>query len=156
MIEQVREIVKEVLAEAKKKKKKEEELEEKVEPCGYSYSATFDFSAPLAAYNLYKSQGAVNWGPMTGPGPKLDDRVRARSAGQANLEEHLRSLIGRVIEEEVSNDSAWNMLSESFEFSKPQAPPKKGDNIWKEALHWFDHQRKGLGGMGEGKKKGSK
>lgn len=79
MNEQEIKYVGQLLLEAKKKKEKAEKLKYNPAPPAYGYAESLDFSAPLGAYNLYRSQGAVNWGPMTGPGPKIDDRVRVQS-----------------------------------------------------------------------------
>lgn len=58
--------------EAKKKKEKAAAAKHEARPAAFSYDEALDFSAPLGAHNLYRSQGAVNWGPMTGPGTKID------------------------------------------------------------------------------------
>jgi hypothetical protein len=141
------------LAEAKKKKEMTDKAKKEVHPAGYSYSEAFDFSAPLGAYNLYRSQGAVNWGPMTGPGTKIDDRI---AGGRSEMESALRSFIKEAIRQETNNDSSWTQLSELV---NPK-PPKFG-NVWEAAMHWYDHQGFGLGhatseGIEEKKKKQAK
>lgn len=120
-----------LLSEAKKKKEKAEELKNKATPEAYSYSEAFDFSAPLGAYNLYRTQGAVNWGPMTGPGSKVDDRIVGQRAS-------LESLTKGVVKE-MTNKSAWEPLAESV------AP----SNVWEAANHWFDFENLGLGRQNE-------
>lgn len=107
-IYEIRKLVGEVLAEAKKKKEKAEQLKYEAKPAGYSYSEALDFSAPLGAYNLYRTQGPVNWGPMTGPGTKIDDRIAGQRAG---LEEVLHGIV-----KEMAAPSAWApLLKESNE-----------------------------------------
>ena len=134
---EIKMIVSDVLAEAKKKKEKSEKAKKEVHPAGYSYSEAFDFSTPLEEYNLYKSQGAVNWGPMTSTGTKIDDRI---AGGRSETESILRSFIKEAIREEVGEDSSWQQLSEII------APtPKKFGNVWEAAQHWYDHQGLGLG-----------
>lgn len=135
-INEIKGIVSRVLAEAKKKKEKAEKLKHHPRPNAYSYAEAFDFSAPLGAYNLYKQQGPVNWGPMTSAGTKIDDRI----AGQtAELEHVLRSVVRESVREAVANDpSPWHYLSESIEPSVP-------NGIWEAVNHWYDHQGLGLG-----------
>lgn len=128
---EIRRYIGEILAEAKKKKEKALELKHSPEPKAYGYSESFDFSAPLGAYNLYRSQGAVNWGPMTGPGTKIDDRI----AGQrASLESVLRGAM-----KEATSSSAWDVINESTrEIKVPE-------NVWEAAQHYYDHAGLGLG-----------
>src|SRR3990167_9227603 len=104
----LREVVVEIISEAKKKKTKAKKPEKEVKPTGYSFDEAFDFSAPLGGYNLYRSQGAVNWGPMTSQGTKVDD-------GAAGMQEGaLRALARQVIREHVDpRDSAWMSLVET-------------------------------------------
>lgn len=118
-----------VLAEVKKKKEKADKLKRATEPKGYSYAESLDFSAPLGAYNLYRSQGAVNWGPMTGPGTKIDDRISGQRVG---LEAVLRGAM-----KEAATTSAWDALNEEV---------KVPENIWEAAQHYYDHAGLGLGG----------
>lgn len=79
----------EIIAEKKGKKKgakkpaKTEQPEK--QPVGY-YSPEFDFSQPLGRSNLYKIQGASNWGPATAtiggwPSDEVDESV-FREIGQ--------------------------------------------------------------------------
>jgi len=104
----IKRVISNVLAEAKKKKEKAEVLKHDPKPAAYGYSEAFDFSAPLGAYNLYRSQGAVNWGPMTGPGSKIDDKIVGQ---RANLEQVLHGIV-----KEVSTPSAWApLIKESAE-----------------------------------------
>ena len=110
-----------VLIEARKSKKKDKEEQPKVvKPDAYQYAEQLDFSNPLGGYNLYKSQGASNWGPMTGPGPQIDDNIRMPPQ-KINMGES------------VHPESAWSNLVESHE------------SIWESALHWYDHMGVGLG-----------
>jgi hypothetical protein len=126
---QIKKIVSEVLAEAKKKKKKGEALKAAYEakPGAYGYAEAFDFSAPLGAYNLYKNQGAVNWGPMTGPGTKIDDNY---AGGVSGTEKALRSYVRDEIREQVESTwSAWDVLSEAI-----TPPDVVEDSPWGEAM----------------------
>lgn len=137
-LQEIKGMVSEILAEAKKKKEKSEKAKKEVHPAAYSYSEAFDFSAPLGAYNLYRSQGAVNWGPMTGPGSKVDDQVD----GGRSTEAALRSFVRESIRSELKEDrSVWTELSEMVD------PPKKPvpTGVWEAAQHWYDHQGFGLG-----------
>jgi hypothetical protein len=130
---QLKKLVEAVIAEAKKKK---DDLEEEVRPDAHMYDKVHDYSAPLGAYNLYRSQGPVNWGPHTGPGPKIDDRpygVKNESA--------LRSVIRQLVSEALTPaaGSEWCGIM-------PPAPKPLPTGIWESAMHWYDFQGKGLGG----------
>jgi len=134
---EIRQLVRDVILEAKKKKEKAEKLAYEPHPKEFTYDDALDFSAPLGAYNLYRSQGASNWGPMTGAGSKIDDRVSGTKDDKDNADEALlRSFINNVVKECLETDSSWGSLRESSEMSK---------NIWEAALHWYDHQKLGLG-----------
>jgi len=140
MMDEIKKIVAEVLAEAKKKKEKGDKLkdEHEAKPGAYGYAEAFDFSAPLGAYNLYKSQGAVNWGPMTGPGTHVD----TNTVGASKSEKALRSYVREEIKEQISQEwSAWDVLSEAVA-ERPSIPPS---NVWEAAMHWYDHAGLGLG-----------
>jgi len=135
---EIRTIVSEVLTEVKKKKEKSDKAKKEVHPAAYSYDEAFDFSAPLGAYNLYRNQGAVNWGPMTSAGTKIDDRI---AGGRAETESILRSFIKEAIRDEVNEDtSSWHRLSEMID-----PPAKHFGNVWEAAAHWYDFQNRGLG-----------
>ena len=87
-LKEIKELFNSTITEAKSKKKKKKEREEKkINPTGYSYSESLDFSQPLGQYNLYKNQGGVNWGPMTGQGPITPDRVEAKILDKVHLGE---------------------------------------------------------------------
>jgi hypothetical protein len=136
--ESLRHLVEQIVAEAKKKKEKElDELTVKND--GHIHDSKLDFSAPLGAYNLYRSQGQVNWGPHTSPGPKIDDQVRG-SQYSIVRESSLRQFIRGIIAESFGPDqsSAWASI----------VPPAT-KNIWESAMHWYDFQRRGLGQMKE-------
>jgi len=125
-IRQLEVLTEKLLTEKKKKKEKVEDLRKDPEPHAYAYSEAFDFSAPLGAYNLYRTQGTVNWGPMTGPGSKIDDRI----LGQRT---NLQSLLQGIVVKE--SKSAWAPLNESKSIS----------NVWEAANHWYDSEGLGLG-----------
>lgn len=90
-----------LLAEVKKKK----EYTSVPRADDYSYSPAFDFSAPLGAYNLYRSQGASNWGPMTGPGTQIDASVSGKRASKRQRNESAWDS-ARVIAEAVGGGSS--------------------------------------------------
>lgn len=131
-VPELRKLVEEVIAEAKKKK---EDLEEETRPDGHMYDKTFDMSQPLGAYNLYRSQGPVNWGPHTGPGPKIDDRPYGVK-NESSLRAALRTMISEALMPDPS--SAWMGVV-------PPAPKRVPRNMWEAAMHWYDFQGKGLG-----------
>lgn len=136
-LREIRKIVAGVLAEAKKKKEKAVELKHDPRPPEYSYAEALDFSAPLGAYNLYRNQGPVNWGPMTSAGTKIDDRVTSQ---RQNLEAVLRGVVKEAVRLELKDDpSSWHWLSEAIE------QRREPTNVWEAANHWYDHQNLGLG-----------
>lgn len=98
-----------VLNEVKKKKEKAIALKKDEANIGYTYAEEFDFSAPLGQYNLYRTQGAVNWGPMTSAGTKIDDRI----SGQRSKKEEakvLESVEFRTLAEaaERTDEGPWD------------------------------------------------
>lgn len=125
-----------LVVEAKKKKEKEVKNRvrgEQIEAYGL-YDEALDFSNPLGAYNLYRQQGAVNWGPQTSPGPQIDSTFANPNTGPTNEsdERFIRSIIREVIANGlVPNDSAWSPMLER------EAHPEF-DSIWETALHWYD------------------
>jgi len=123
---EIKKLVSEVLlSEAKKKKEKAEKLKYAAKPGAYSYDESFDFSAALGAYNLYRSQGATNWGPMTGPGTKIDDRILGQ---RASSEAALRGVVKEAIREQVKgNPSPWVKANQMVE-------QKLSENVWEAAL----------------------
>lgn len=148
-LEQLGQMVDGIIAEAKKKKEKAAALKAHAGTAGSAYGAyaeAFDFSAPLGGYNLYRNQGAVNWGPMTSGGTRINDNV----AGAKGLDEKmLRAAVRDMISEKVS---PWDVLGAVNESPK---------NIWEAAQHWYDHQGLGLGsqtsaGIAEKKEKMAK
>jgi len=125
-LDEIKAIISKVLAEAKKKKEKSDKAKKEVHPAGYSYAEALDFSAALGAYNLYRSQGAVNWGPMTGAGTHIDDKI---AGGRAESNSILRSFIKEAIRQEMTEEaSAWNTISK-----KTQPKQNKPKNIWEAA-----------------------
>lgn len=83
-------------------KKKKEKAKKDIKPAVYEYDESYDFSAPLNAYNLYRTQGSVNWGPMTGPGTKIDDRV--------SIQNVVRNIMKEI--SNVDSNSSWKSLLE--------------------------------------------
>jgi hypothetical protein len=136
-VEQLRTMVTTAINEAKKKKAKVAEAETRAD--GQIVDKNLDFAPPLGAFNLYRSQGAANFGPYTNTAPTIDDRVYG-----TKMESALRQVIGQMISEELRPDprSAWAFLTPA-----PAAPVPS--NIWEAAMHYYDFQRRGLGSMKE-------
>lgn len=118
MKKEIKETILEVLSEAKKKKDKKKEKEalpngRKVQPTDWSYSPELDMSAPLGDENLYKIQGAANFGPYTGVDKHCkDDGVK----------------LSVKIKESLTKESAWN-LAEAFKTASAggKVPVDAGD-----------------------------
>lgn len=148
-INELKHQIAEILDEAKKKPEKAAKIKRmsaQIEAFGY-YDESHDFSAPLGAYNLYRQQGAVNWGPMTSDGTHVDNKgVGNPNAGTAapymreNDERALRSLVREVIENGlVDESSAW------APFLSSQEP--LFESTWEEAAYrlteaWYDDFKK--------------
>lgn len=129
-VNELRSYIKDVLSEVKKKKERAGKSAAILRKDGYGYSESFDFSAPLGAYNLYKSQGAVNWGPQTGPGTKIDDTI---AGSRVNADDRMRQYVGDVVKEVISNDeSAWKRLAEM---------DKSRMNVWERAAAALDRKK---------------
>jgi hypothetical protein len=110
----------EILDEAKKKRSQADKHRRRgaaVEAYGL-YDEAFDFSEPLGALNLYRQQGAANWGPSTSDGPHIDSKYyNPNTAGGMRMREGderaLRALVREVIENGlVPAGSAWAPLME--------------------------------------------
>lgn len=106
----------EILSEAKKKKEKGEDLKKKgasISAFGL-YDEAFDFSAPLGAYNLYKQQGVVNWGPYTSAGTSVDSNFADPNVGPKQMkEEAIRMVVRDVIKNGlIPEHSAWAPMLE--------------------------------------------
>lgn len=159
-IDELKHQIAEILDEAKKKPEKAEKLKRmaaQVEAFGF-YAEEHDFSAPLGAYNLYRQQGAVNWGPMTSDGTHIDNNVGNPNAGSASKymkeseEKALRNLVREVIENGLIDEgSAW------APFLTAKEPIF--ESTWEEVQHrmneaWYDDFKKGK--KGEEKKSGTK
>lgn len=130
-----------ILAEAKKKKDKADDLKKQgrsVEAFGL-YDEAFDFSAPLGAYNLYKQQGAVNWGPYTSAGTDVDTNFSHPNAGPRLKESEmaLRAVVREVIENGlVPQHSAWAPL---LSRKTPQTVWESADRMFEA---WYDRAKK--------------
>jgi hypothetical protein len=135
-VEQLRGMVQTAINEAKKKKAKVAEAEHRAD--GQIVDKNFDFAPALGGFNLYRSQGAANFGPYTNTPHSIDDRIYG-----TKMESALRQAIGQMISEELSPDpsSAWAAL-----VPQPVAVPT---NIWEAAMHYYDFQRRGLGQVKE-------
>lgn len=134
----------EMLEEAKKKKEKTDRLKAAsgTAKTAYGhYDEALDFSSPLGPHNLYRSQGAVNWGPYTGPGPHIDQNF-ANPNTRLNLKEGEETAIRQIVREVIEfglvpPDSAWAPLMES------RREPVF-ESIWEAALaenHWYMQHR---------------
>lgn len=122
-INKLQEMTDRLLGEAKKSKKSknaEKADVPDVQPRAYSYSEAFDFSQPLGALNLYRSQGVVNFGPFTGVGPYIDDnphRIKHDSHEMQSAWETLSRKAGSGIVAE----GAWGKVQALVE--GPGMPP---------------------------------
>ena len=96
IIEEMKSMVKEVIAEARKKKS---EARKDLKPNEFTYGESFDFSDPLGSMNRLRAQGLTNFGPYTAAGP----------------ENILRTLAREAVQLEVSSGSAWEALSEIYD-----------------------------------------
>jgi hypothetical protein len=123
-----------MISEAKKKAKKEDKIEKlgaQVEAYGF-YNKEHDFSAPLGAYNLYRQQGQVNWGPQTSAGTRVDSNVGNPNAIhiKESAEETLRALVREVLENgHITEDSAWSP------FLRRASASPIFESSWEEAEH---------------------
>ena len=148
-------VIAEILDEAKKKKEKVEKTRKRgaaVEAYGL-YDEAFDFSEPLGAFNLYRQQGAANFGPYTAENMPYDGAYHHDNRGATQMHETderaLRSLVREVIQNGlVPNSSAWAPLLER--------DSKSGQGgIWEQAEHifeaWYDNVKKSS--AKDGKKK---
>ena len=115
-LEQVETFVRDILAETKKKKSKKD-VEREVLPSAFKYDDALDFSAALGDLNLYKRQGASNFGPYTSSDSKElnDDRRGADKEKENSQEAMLRSFVHETVEKIVREDqSAWASLNEEL------------------------------------------
>jgi hypothetical protein len=119
-INELKMTISEIIEEAKKKAKKaEQNMRYGKHIVAYgTYDEALDFSAPLGAYNYYRQQGQVNWGPFTGGGTQIDSsfehpsRLHEDVPGTHELKESelkaLRSVVREVIENGlIPEGSAW-------------------------------------------------
>lgn len=118
-INELKIVISEILEEAKKKKEKQilaKEASLNAISAYGNYANAFDFSAPLGAYNLYRQQGAVNWGPYTSNGPHIDSNFanpNTRLSMKESEEVAIRAIVREVIEHGlVPHDSAWAPMME--------------------------------------------
>lgn len=128
----VRNKVSSIVSEARKKKDKSEKQLHKPSPKEYGYAESFDFSSPLGGYNLYKSQGASNWGPMTGPGQSIDDKISVPKS--AKLAEDILKLA-----ESIPKSSAWSpVLKEAYKI----VDLKNSKNVWEKLNVYLKNKTK--------------
>ena len=127
-----------ILEEAKKSEKstrssKKSGKPPQVEAYGF-YDKEHDFSTPQGEHNLYRQQGAVNWGPYTSAGPRVDYSLKETD------ERALRALVREVIENgTIDESSAW------APFLARAAP--LFESSWEEVAYrlteaWYDKQQK--------------
>lgn len=132
---ELRVIVSQELNEAKKKKALELK-ERQAQPHAFALSAPGDFSRPLGAMNLYKSQGMANFGPYTGPGPEVSDDPRGVKEG-ASEQDALRLFLRSTIKEALDADFPTPAASQAPS-RVPLSETKKFKSIWEAAGHWYD------------------
>lgn len=128
----------EILEEAKKKKEKVETLKKRgasVEAYGL-YDEAFDFSSPLGAYNLYKTQGAANFGPYTSAGSVVDHSFQNPNRGALQMNEKDEQALRMVVREVIQNglvpsNSAWAPLME-------RQQKFISENVWERAENIFE------------------
>lgn len=101
-----------MISEAKKKKGKKKEKEQASGP-KYSTAPDFDFSLPLGDSNLYKSQGAANFGPYT---------ALVKDCPPMEIEE---GLLGPTTKLELRESSAWDPFKRIVE--------QKNNGTWEQA-----------------------
>ena len=142
-----------IISEAKKKKDKAEKTKKRgASTTAYGlYDEALDFSAPLGAYNLYRQQGVVNWGPYTSSGPNIDSQFNNPNVGPMSTNEAaLRSVVRDVIKNGlIPEHSAWAPMVE-------RENPSEG--TWGDASRLFeawydktssdDEEKKGRGKAG--------
>jgi hypothetical protein len=143
-------VVAEIIEEAKKKKEKADDLKKKgksVEAYGL-YDEAFDFSSPLGAYNLYRQQGAANWGPFTSDGPRVDSQFHSFTTGATSMKEGEEKAIRHVVREVIENglvpsDSAWAPLVENEQLASRRMSESPS---WERATDlfeaWYDKFKK--------------
>lgn len=123
-LRELREFVrKQVLEEAKRKKK---EVPKPQPPHVRAYGQTaeaFDFSQPLRSMNLYKAQGAANFGPYTAAHEQVDATpVREYAPAAA-------SMIRKV--NESLSQSVWEPVAEQV---------RPAENVWEELVRLTESQ----------------
>lgn len=136
----------EILDEAKKKKEKVEDLKKKgahIEAYGL-YDEAFDFSSPQGDLNLYRNQGASNFGPYTSPGVRVDNNYSNPNGGITQMKESeekaLRALVREVIQNGlVPADSAWAPLMERQAKAQPQGTWGQARALYEA---WYDDFKK--------------
>jgi uncharacterized protein with von Willebrand factor type A (vWA) domain len=142
-IDELKHQIAEILDEAKKKKEKVDKIKRmsaQIEAYGF-YNEEHDFSQPLGSANLYRQQGAANWGPYTSAGTAVDHQ----NAGNPNAirikeEKALRTVVREVIQNGLIDEgSAW------APFIKRQEPIF--ESTWEEAAYrideaWYDDFKK--------------
>lgn len=111
------------------------------------YDKEHDFSTPLGAYNLYRQQGAVNWGPYTSAGPEVATGMGGGSNANAFMKEGDEKALRHVVREVIENglidsNSAWSVFLEAKE--------PIFESSWEEVAYlvekkaWFmQHQERG-------------
>lgn len=151
-----------ILDEAKKKSAKSDKAKRKsasVDAYGL-YDEAFDFSSPLGAFNLYRQQGAANWGPLTSDGPNIDSafghpNVSGATRMKESDERALRAMVREVIQHGlVPPTSAWSPLIERREGNRIH------ESAWEEAgplfEAWYDKFRQSKASESDPKKSSNK
>lgn len=107
-----------MMNEAKKKKGKKKEAEQ--ESPKYQAAPEFDFSIPLGPENLYKNQGAANFGPYT---------ALVKDCPATEIEE---GLLGSTTKLELRESSAWDPIKKMVE--------NKSTGAWAEASRFINRR----------------
>lgn len=125
-LKELREFVKQAVLEEARKSKKKPAPEAKLNPAAKAYgqhAESFDFSQPLGNLNLYKLQGAANFGPYTNSAGVVDPTQLVEYAPD------VASTIRGV--NEALSQSAWTPI---IEMARPP------ENVW-EALIRLEEAR---------------
>lgn len=115
-LEGLRSLVRDVILEkkgkgTKAKSKKPKKDDEKKSP-GFQSDERLDFSVPQGDYNVYRHQGAANWGPHTSTGPDV-------SRVPDELKESIREITSTLTESEWlyfvrPRSGGWKGILEQF------------------------------------------
>lgn len=106
---ELKQIIESIVLEARRKKKTKKK-DAASEPEKYKTDENLDFSQPLGDKNLYKRQGASNWGPFT---------------EEKALRIYLRNAISEALRVDEKNGHGLRELVKKLSNGKPQVGKKK-------------------------------